>query len=315
MTGEGRDEQDVGAVAGSALSSSSAPSAPLTRFGFHYSSISYADIAPAQLFARIVDVAVAAERAGFDSLWVPDHVHQNQVGGGPSGPMLEAYTFLGALAARTQSVKLGSLVSPVTLRFPAVLAKTITTLDVISDGRAVLGIGAGWDRAEHDAYGVPFPLGPERWERLTEAVEICRALFAGGPVDYAGSHYTLDGAWNAPRPLQSKLPLLIGGGGEKLTLPIVAKYADACNFFGGPEVIAEKLEVLRRHCEAVGRDFAAITKTSAVFGPESAAAIYETAAKHFAVGVDGVVLFAANCPSPATVTEWGDALQRAFRGA
>jgi len=258
MTGEGRDEQAVGAVAGSARSSSSMPRGPLTRFGFHYSSISYADVAPSELFGRIVEVAVAAERAGFDSLWVPDHVHQNELGGGPSGPMLEAYTLLAALAARTQSVKLGSLVSPVTFRFPAVLAKTITTLDVVSGGRAVLGIGAGWDRGEHDAYGVPFPLGPERWERLTEAVEICQALFGGGPVDYAGRYYSLDGAWNAPRPLQSKLPLLIGGGGEKLTLPIVAKYADACNFFGEPEVIAEKLEVLRRHCEAVGRDFAAM---------------------------------------------------------
>src|SRR5271154_4146435 len=186
----------------------------LTRFGFHFSSISYEGVDERGLFQRISETAMAAESAGFDSIWVPDHVHQNRIGGGPSGPMLEAYTLLAGLATKTESVLLGSLVTPVTFRHPALLAKVVTTLDVISGGRAVLGIGAAWDTEEHAAYGIDFPGTSEREDRLEEAVVICRELFSVSPASYDGAHYQVTEAWNAPRPIQDRIPILIGGGGE-----------------------------------------------------------------------------------------------------
>jgi F420-dependent oxidoreductase-like protein len=284
----------------------------LIRFGFHFSSVSYEGVDERGLFQRIAATAVAAEDAGFDSIWVPDHVHQNRIGGGPSGPMLEAYTLLAGLATKTESVLLGSLVTPVTFRHPALLAKVVTTLDVVSGGRAVLGIGAAWDTEEHDAYGFDFPGVAEREDRLEEAILVCRELFTSRPASYDGTHYHLKEAWNAPRSIQDRVPILVGGSGERRTLATAAKYGDACNFFGEPDVVRHKLDVLAEHCDRIGRDVSEIATTCALFAPESEQELVDQVGARLAVGAEGVVLFGGNCPSPETLTAWGVALHAAF---
>jgi F420-dependent oxidoreductase-like protein len=284
----------------------------LTRFGFHFSSTSYQDLDGRPLFDRIAEVASSAESAGFDSIWVPDHVHQNRIGGGPGGPMLEAYTLLTGLATRTNRVLLGSLVSPVTFRAPALLAKVVTTLDVISGGRAVLGIGAAWDTEEHAAYGFEFPNIAEREDRLEEAILICREMFSSSPTSFDGEHYQLQEAWNAPPPIQARIPILVGGGGERRTLATVAKYGDACNFFGAPDVVRHKLDVLAEHCANVGRDIKEISTTAALFSPDSTTELVDQVGERLAVGAEGVVVFGGNLPSAELVAEWGGALHKAF---
>jgi F420-dependent oxidoreductase-like protein len=284
----------------------------LTRFGFHFASTSYEDVDERTLFARIAEVAVAAESAGFDSIWVPDHVHQNRIGGGASGPMLEAYTLLAGLAMKTDHVLLGSLVSPITFREPALLAKVVTTLDVVSGGRAVLGIGAAWDTEEHEAYGFDFPATAEREDRLEESILICREMFSASPASFDGEHYKIHEAWNAPRPVQARIPILVGGGGERRTLAAAAKYGDASNFFGAPDVVQHKLEVLAEHCASFGRDFSEISTTCALFAPESTAELVDQVGQRLAVGVEGAVVFGGTCPSPELVSEWGAALHQAF---
>jgi F420-dependent oxidoreductase-like protein len=213
-----------------------------------------------QLFDGITDLALAAESAGFESLWVMDHFYQLPALGGPSQPMLESYTLLGALAARTTRIKLGTLVTGVTYRNPALLAKIVTTLDVVSAGRAILGIGAAWHDAEHEGLGVDFPPVGERMERLEEAVQICRAMFKEEHPSFQGRYYRINEAWNVPRPIQiGGPPILIGGGGERRTLRLVARFADLCNITGDAETIRHKVDVLREHCEVVGRDPAEVT--------------------------------------------------------
>jgi F420-dependent oxidoreductase-like protein len=176
--------------------------------------------------------------------------------------MLEAYTLLGALAARTRRVQLGTLVTGVTYRNPATLAKIVTTLDVISRGRAILGIGGAWYDAEHQGLGVDFPSNRVRLDMLEEAVQVCRAMFTGDDVSFAGRHYRLDHARNQPRPVQDGGPrIMIGGGGEKRTLRLVAAYADQCNVMGDAATLARKIDVLRQHCAEVGRDPADIGVT------------------------------------------------------
>lgn len=215
-----------------------------------------------RIFDRVLGLATAAEETGFDSVWVMDHLYQLPPLGGPDQPMLEAYTLLGALGARTTRVRLGTLVTGVTYRNPALLAKMITTLDVITGGRAILGIGAAWYDVEHDGLGFTFPTVRERMERLEEAVQICRAMFTQEQPSFAGTHYRIDGARNVPRPLQSGgPPIMIGGGGEQRTLRLVARYADMCNVFGDADTIRHKLAVLRKHCAEVGRDPSEITFT------------------------------------------------------
>ena len=204
----------------------------LIRRGIHFGSYGSVDDGAA-VFGRLAEAARAAEEAGFDAISVPDHVHQNQVGGGPASPMFEAYTVLGALAAATSSATLFSLVSPVTLRAPGLLAKAVTTLDVISGGRAVLGVGAGWDVAEHEAYGIGFPGLGERFDRLDEELAICRAMFRGEQATFTGKFYAVRDAYNSPRPVRGSIPVLVAGGGEKRTLDLVARYGDACNVFAG----------------------------------------------------------------------------------
>jgi F420-dependent oxidoreductase-like protein len=213
-----------------------------------------------QLFEAVVQLAVTAEDSGFESLWVMDHFYQLPALGGPTQPMLESYTLLGGLAARTSRIRLGTMVTGVTYRNPALLAKIVTTLDVISAGRAMLGIGAAWYDVEHEGLGVEFPPVKERMDRLEEAVQICRSMFRDEVATFAGKYYSVHEARNLPRPVQpGGPPILIGGGGEKRTLRLVARYADFCNVTGSPATIAHKVKVLHEHCEAEGRDPASIT--------------------------------------------------------
>jgi F420-dependent oxidoreductase-like protein len=208
-----------------------------------------------QLFEAVVALAVAAEDSGFESLWVMDHFYQLPPLGGPTQPMLESYTLLGGLAARTSRIKLGTMVTGVTYRNPALLAKIVTTLDVLSAGRAMLGIGAAWYDVEHEGLGVEFPPVGERMDRLEEAVQICRLMFREEVATFAGRYYSVHEARNLPRPVQpGGPPILIGGSGEKRTLRLVARYADYCNIVGDAATIRHKVGVLRQHCEAEGRD-------------------------------------------------------------
>lgn len=205
-----------------------------------------------------------AEEAGITRITVMDHVWQI----GPVGPveheMLEAYTTLGFLAAHTQRVKLHTLVTGVVYRAPGLLAKQVSTLDVLSGGRAGLGVGAAWNEEESKGLGLPFPPTAERFERLEEAIQICLQMWSDSEQPYDGKHYQLGRTLNSPQNIQRPRPyLLIGGGGEKKTLRLVAQYADACNLFGGPEA-ARKLDVLKGHCETVGRDYGEIEKTTMV---------------------------------------------------
>lgn len=234
----------------------------VTRLGLQIPSFTYEGVADAGLFARVAAIAVAAEESGFDSVWVMDHFYQIEMVGPRTDPMLEAYTLLGALAARTKKVHLGTMVSGVTYRNPALLAKQVTTLDVISSGRAILGIGAAWNEEEHAGYGFRYPPIGERMDRLEEALQICRAMFTHETSSFTGAHYRIEDALNLPRPIRpAGIPILVGGSGERRTLRLVAAYADACNLFGDLETVKHKLEVLERHCDAVGRDPASITKT------------------------------------------------------
>src|SRR5271166_4865708 len=224
------------------------------RFGLQIPNFTVGET-PGALFDGVVAMATAAEEAGFDSVWVMDHFYQLPPLGGPSQPMLDSYTLLGALAARTSRVRLGTMVTGVTYRNPAHLAKIVTTLDVISAGRAILGIGAAWYDVEHEGLGFDFPPAGQRLDRLEEALQICRAMFSQDGPSFEGRHYRVREARNVPPPVQEGgPPILVGGGGEKRTLNLVARYADMCNLFGDAATIAHKVDVLRGHCEAVRRD-------------------------------------------------------------
>lgn len=192
-----------------------------------------------------------------------DHWFQMEDLGGPASPMLEGYTTLGYLAAVTERLRLGLLVTGVTYRHPGLLAKTVTTLDRLSGGRAMLGIGAAWYEREHTGLGVPFPSVSERFERLEETLEVCRQMWSDDDGPYDGTHYRLAETVCVPPPVQRPgPPVLVGGAGERKTLRLVAQHADACNIFGqGHDVMAHKLDVLRRHCDDAGRDYDSIRKT------------------------------------------------------
>ena len=233
----------------------------MARFGLQLPNFTLGGEA-GELFPRFLRLATAGEEAGFASLWVMDHLYQLPDLGGADQPMLEAYTLLGALAACTERAELGTLVTGVTYRNPALLAKQLTTLDVISCGRAVLGIGAAWHDVEHVAFGFDFPPAGERLDRLEEAVQICRAAFTEPSVTFAGRYYHVDHLQNVPRPLRpGGPPILIGGGGERRTLALVARHADRCNVAGDLATVRHKLAVLREHCRTIGRDPATIRTT------------------------------------------------------
>ena len=207
-------------------------------------------------------VAQAAEGAGVARLTVMDHLWQIRGVGEEEEPMLEAYTTLGYLAGVTERVRLHVLVTAVVYREPGLLAKAVTTLDVLSGGRAGLGIGAAWNEDEALGLGLPFPSTRERFERLDETLRICEQMWSGSEAPFAGEHYKLARTLNSPPSLSTPKPyLMIGGSGERKTLRLVALHADACNIFSGPQA-AHKLEVLRAHCEREGRDYDAIEKTT-----------------------------------------------------
>jgi F420-dependent oxidoreductase-like protein len=217
----------------------------------------------ARIGAGVTDLARRAEAIGVKTLSFMDHFFQMDWMAPATDPMLEGYTALGFVAGRTERLRLRLLVTGVTYRHPGLLAKIVTTLDVLSEGRAELGIGAAWYEREHKGLGVPFPPVAERFERLEETLDICNLMWSGDTSGFHGKHYTLEETICSPMPVSSPKPrIMIGGSGEKKTLRLVARYADACNIFGGPEEIAHKLDVLRRHCDEVGRDRSEIEVTA-----------------------------------------------------
>lgn len=236
-------------------------SSPL--FGYHMPSFTFAGLAPEGLLDHVAGLAQAAEEAGFDMVTVMDHFYQIPGVGPETEPMLEAYTTLGALSQRTSRVALGALVTGVTYRNPALLVKQVTTLDVVSQGRAILGIGAAWNEVEHRGYGFEFPPIGRRMDRLGEALEIAHRMFSEERPSFQGKFFQIDRALNSPRPIQPTGPrILVGGGGEQRTLRLVARYADISNWFGGLEDMRRKGELLERYCAEVGRDPAQILRTA-----------------------------------------------------
>jgi len=216
---------------------------------------------PERLGAELATVARTADDAGFEYIAVMDHFFQIPAVGPAEREMLEAYTTLGYLAACTSRAALLTVITGTVYRDPGILAKMVTTLDVLSKGRAWLGIGAAWNEQESRGLGIPFPPVAERFERLEETLQICLQMWHGDESPYHGKHYQLERPLNSPQSLsRPHPPIMIGGGGEKKTLRLVARYADACNVFAGRDE-ARKLDVLRQHCEAVGRDYDTIYKT------------------------------------------------------
>ncbi len=231
------------------------------KLGVHCANLTWPGGPPA-LGTTLAGVARAADEGGVTTLTMMDHYFQMEHLGGPAEPMLEGYTSLGFLAGQTNRLELGLLVTGVSYRHPGLLAKVVTTLDVLSGGRAMLGLGAAWYEREHRGLGVPYPPTKERFERLEETLQIIKQGWNGGGT-YAGKHYRLEELALVPQPLQHGGPrILIGGGGERKTLRLVAQYADACNLFAtDPSAIKHKLDVLRGHCDEVGRDYDEIAKT------------------------------------------------------
>jgi F420-dependent oxidoreductase-like protein len=220
----------------------------------------------ARIAARLAEIAKTAEAVGYDSIWVFDHFFQIPHVGPAEEPMLEAYSLLSYLAGQTKRVKLGALATGVIHRYPGVLVKTVTTLDVLSGGRACLGIGAAWNKRECDGLGIPFPPLKTRFEMLEETLKIAKHMWGDGRELFRGKHFTLLEPLNSPQPISKPHPpILVAGGGERKTLRLAAKYADACNFFSDDlDLVRHKLEVLRGHCEEIGRDYNSIEKTAHV---------------------------------------------------
>jgi F420-dependent oxidoreductase-like protein len=234
-------------------------------FGYHMPSYTFAGVPDTRLFDRVVELAQSAETAGFDMVTVMDHFYQIGAAGSVDEPMLEGYTALGALAVCTSRVQLATMVTGVTYRNPALLAKTVTTLDVISKGRAILGLGAAWNDVEHRGYGIDFPSIAEREDRLEEALTICKAMFTQERPSFKGRYYRIDEALNRPRPIQPGGPrIMVGGSGPNRTLRTAARFADITNWFGSPEEAGAKVPILERHCEEIGRDPSEILKTVTV---------------------------------------------------
>jgi F420-dependent oxidoreductase-like protein len=217
-------------------------------------------------FDTLLAVAEACEQAGLDSIWMADHfMFPDEQHPEREVPVMECFVVLAALAARTRRIRLGELVVGVPYRNPALLAKTLATLDVVSHGRTIVGLGAAWHEDEFKGYGWPFPPVRERMERLEEAVQIVDCLLTQRPATFHGKHFTIEQAYNDPRPVQQpRPPIMIGGDGERVTLRLVAQYADFCNVFGDVGTVARKFEVLRRHCEAVGRPPDSVTRCNHV---------------------------------------------------
>jgi len=231
------------------------------KFGIQHPNFSY-DGKDEHIVESLRKLTTSAERLGYDSFWVMDHFHQIGNVGKEHEPMLESWTTLGVIAGFTSKIRLGTLVTGNVYRHPSVLAKVGATLDVLSKGRLFMGIGAAWNQDESKAYGIQFPSTKERFRRLEESVQIIRKMWTEERATFNGKFYQIHDAYCNPRPIQKPYPpILIGGSGERETLKLVAKYADACNLFGSPETVKRKLDVLREHCKVVGRDYNSILKT------------------------------------------------------
>jgi F420-dependent oxidoreductase-like protein len=233
--------------------------------GLHYFTFTHPEW-ETTLADRLTETARIADEGGVNLMTVMDHWFQMLHAGGPHEPMLEAYSTLAYLAGVTKNVRLSPLVTGVTYRHPGLLAKTVSTLDVLSRGRAILGIGAAWYDREHAGLGVPFPPTAERFERLEETLQIARQMWSDDDGAYDGKHYHLAETINLPQPPRGTVPVMIGGSGERKTLRLVAQYAQACNIFGaagqeGLDFVGRKLDVLREHCDRLGTDYDAIEKT------------------------------------------------------
>ena len=249
----------------------------MTKLGYQIPNFSYPDVAPEHLFPTITRQAVDAENSGFDTVLVMDHFYQLPILGRPDEAMIECYTLLSALAQHTSRVRLSALVTGNTYRNPTLLAKTVTALDVVSAGRAQLGIGAGWFELEHDSLGYEFGTFTDRFEKLEEALQIILPMLRGDRPSLDGTWYQVSDAINSPAPL-SRIPVMIGGGGERKTLRMVAQYADESNLICAPDEIGRKLDALAEHCARLGRERSEITvslQTSACVAPTHDQAVGE----------------------------------------
>ncbi|WP_062989795.1 LLM class F420-dependent oxidoreductase [Nocardia anaemiae] len=261
-------------------------------------SISLADFtwpdSPTAIGPRVDRIVRAADQSGLDSVFVMDHLFQIGSNGPAEHDMLEAYAALGYIAARTERIRFGALATAVSYRDPGLLVKSVTTLDVLSGGRAWLGIGAAWNADEAAGLGLFFPPTAERYERLEETLRIAKQMWSGSEKPFLGKHYTLERPLNVPNALtRPHPPIMIGGQGERKTLRLVARYADACNLFGeSVDTVAAKLQVLRGHCEAVGRSYEDIEKTMVAYWyPDKSVAEQADSFARFAeVGIQHVVL-------------------------
>lgn len=263
---------------------------------------------PSALARTLADTAKAADEGGVDTLTVMDHWFQMEQLGGPDLPMLEGYSLLTFLAAHTSRVQLGTLVTGITYRHPGLLAKVVTTLDILSQGRAMLGVGAAWYEREHQGLGVPYPSTSERFERLEETIKICRQMFGDDEGPYDGTHYRLAETLNNPQTISRPgPPLMIGGSGEKKTLKLVARYADMCNLFAtGVDEVAHKIDVLKGHCETEQRDPATI-KTTIIGAADPVAdvdAFLGEMERYAALGVEQVFVG----PAGSDPVEWTEKL-------
>ena len=280
----------------------------MTRLGYQIPNFTYPDTTPAEIFPTIVRQAREAEASGFDTVLVMDHFYQLPMLGPPENDMLECYTLLSALAQHTQVVRLSALVTGNTYRNPALLAKEVTTLDHVSGGRAQLGIGAGWFELEHDSLGFEFGTFSDRFERLEEALQIIKGMLAGDRPTFQGRWYSVTQAVNSPAPL-SKIPLLIGGAGERKTLRLVAQYADESNLICQPNEVPRKLDVLARHCEELGRDRSEIVVTAqanACVAPTHEQAVAEADAFLVSRGLDMASMSAEDAERIRSVINLGD---------
>jgi len=280
---------------------------PIVELGVHYANFTHPEW-ESKLTDRLAETATIADQGGVSLLTVMDHWFQMIPIGGPFQPMLESYSTLGYLAGRTERVRLSALVTGVTYRHPGLLAKTVTTLDVLSGGRALLGIGAAWYEREHLGLGVPFPSTAERFERLEEALQIANQMWSDDDGPYEGKHYQLAETICLPKPVRGRVPILIGGSGERKTLRMVAQYADVCNLFtaDGVDGVAHKLSVLREHCTRLVRDYDAIEKSIMYHGNpvESPDAFLSDMEQYAALGI-GLVTIAPPTPDPVG---WTDAM-------
>ena len=284
----------------------------MPSFGLQMPSFTFHDVPNERMFERIAETAIAAEDAGLDSFWVMDHYHQIPMVGPDTEPMLEAYSQLAGIAARTHRIKLGAMVTGVTHRNPAFLAKVVTTLDIVSSGRAILGIGAAWNERESRAYGYDWPSTAERFERLEDALQICRAMFTHDRTTFHGSRHSVEGAINVPQPVQSGGPrILIGGMGERKTLRLVAQYADMWNGFGDPTTVRHKLAVLDGHRRDVGRDRSEI-ETTRLGTPITDPAIVDTSHAFLVAGLDGMIFGTPTGTTPDQVADAARKVRAAF---